>query len=173
MLTRLFALALGAGAAAPAAAASPTQEIRIDAGAVDIELTDAPPDALPELTYRPQGSCQPDVAIVRQGASLEARHVKSCHGSGPHEGTVFTLRMSSRSNFLLTLDAGGISIRGDLAHYRRLDFAVGVGGIKNFRRDLSLPQERRFLVGATALLERDGGESEMLVKLKVGGIKLY
>ena len=173
MMTRLLALALGAGAATQVAAAPPTQQIRIDAGAVDVELVDGPADVAPELTYRPQGTCQPEVAIVRSGESLEARHIKSCHGAGREQGTIFTLKISSRSNFLLMLDAGGVRIRGDLEHYRRLDFAVRVGGIKNFRRDVSLSQERRLLVGATALFERDGGESEMLVKLKYGGISLY
>jgi hypothetical protein len=173
MMTRLLALALGAGAATQVAAATPAQQIRIDAGAVNVELVDAPADAAPELTYRAQGSCQPEVTIVQNGEALEARHIKSCHGTGRGEGTIFTLRISSRSNFLLTLDAGGVRIRGDLDHYRRLDFAVRVGGIKNFRRDVSLSQERHLLVGATALFERDGGESDMVVKLKYGGISLY
>lgn len=172
MIRHLLAMACGIGVAAPASA-DPVQHIQIDAGGVEVELADTPADTPPALSYRAQGRCQPEVDIVRSGHSLQARHLRSCHGTGRNEGTIFTLTVSAHASFALALDAGGVSIRGDLGDYRRVDFSVRVGGIRNYRRDLDLPQTRRMLVGASAMLERPGGDQTMQVRLKYGGISLY
>ncbi|CDG85920.1 hypothetical protein [Janthinobacterium agaricidamnosum] len=173
MIKALLTLALGASTAAAAAAPSPLQHIRIDAGGVDVELIDVPPDTPPELSYRAQGTCQPEVEITTVGEVLQARHLKSCHGKGDHEGTVFTLRLSAQSSFSLELGAGGVRISGGMAQYKRIDLAVKVGGIHNHRRDLALERRRPFLVGAAASLQRDTGEQAMQVALTYGGISLY
>lgn len=172
MMKSLLTLALGVSAVGTAAPVQPVQQIRIDAGAVNVELIDVPPDTPPELTYRAQGKCQPEVEIITKGDLLQARHFKSCHGTGEHEGTVFTLRLSSQSTFALALNAGGVRISGRLDNYRSIDLAVKVGGIRNHRRDLALEQRRRFLIGATATLHRDTGEQAMSVELNYGGINL-
>lgn len=176
MMKALFTLALGAAAAGAGAADSQAEAVHtisIDAGGVNLELTDEPANTPPQLSYRAQGTCQPEVAITTSNGVLQARHLKSCHGTGDHEGTVFLLRLPAQSTFTLALGAGGVRISGDLEHFRSIALKVKVGGIRNYRRDLVLDQRRPFLIGATATLERDSGQQSMVVDLNYGGISLY
>jgi hypothetical protein len=175
MMSRwLICSALAGSAAAQAAQEAPApQLIRIDAGGVELELVDAPMAVPFELTYRAQGRCQPEVAIVRDGAVTTARHVRSCHGSGDYEGTIFTLRMSARTSFELELTAGGVTLTGaGLDNYRELRFATRVGGIGGERPDLPWHKERRWLVGAEAAARRDSGCCTMAIRVAYGGISV-
>lgn len=172
MIKTLLTLTFWTGAAA-ALPAQAVQQIQIDAGGVNVQLLDVPPDTPPELSYRAQGStCQPEVAITSEDGLLKARHIKSCHGRGENEGTVFTLKLSAQSSFALKLSAGGVQLSGELAHYRNIDLAVKVGGIRNNRSDLALEQERVFLIGAKGWARRDSGEQSMNIELDYGGIRL-
>lgn len=166
----LICSALAGGAAVQVASAAP-QVIRIDAGGVELELVEEPMAVPFELTYRPQGKCQPEVAIVRQGDVTTARHVRSCHGVGDHEGTIFTLRMSARTSFELELTAGGVTLTGaGLDNYRDLHFATKVGGISGGRPDLPWHKQRKWLVGAEAAARRDAGCCTMAIRVAYGGI---
>lgn len=170
MMTKwLICSALAGGAAAQAVAAP--QLIRIDAGGVELELVDAPMAVPFELAYRAQGKCQPEVAIARDGDVTTARHVRSCHGSGDYEGTIFTLRMSARTSFELELTAGGVTLTGaGLDNYRDLRFATRVGGISGERPDLAWHKQRKWLVGAEAWALRDSGCCTMAIRVAYGGI---
>lgn len=166
----LICSALAGGAAAQAAPGAP-QVIRIDAGGVELELVDAPMAVPFELTYRAQGKCQPEVAIVRDGDVTTARHVRSCHGTGHYEGTIFTLRMSARTSFELELTAGGVTLTGaGLDNYRDLRFATRVGGIGGGRPDLPWRTARKWLVGAEASVQRERGCCTLAIRVACGGI---
>ncbi|AXA92879.1 hypothetical protein [Massilia sp. YMA4] len=171
MMTRwLICSALAGGATAQASSAAP-QVIRIDAGGVELELVDEPMAEPFELSWRAQGRCQPEVAIARDGAVTTARHVRSCHGAGDHEGTIFTLRMSARTSFELALTAGGVTLTGmGLDNYRDLRFATRVGGISGGRPDLPWHKQRKWLVGAEAAAVRDSGCCTMAIHVTYGGI---
>ncbi|GGY98840.1 hypothetical protein ACFFTM_20050 [Pseudoduganella plicata] len=159
-----------AGSAAVQAA---PQTIRIDAGGVELELVDGPMDAPFELSYRPQGKCQPEVAITHEENVTTARHTKSCHGTGDYEGTIFTLRMSALTSFELELTAGGVSLSGTgLENYRDMRFSTRVGGISGSRPDLPWTKVRKWLVGAEASAQRDSGCCTMAIRVSYGGISV-
>jgi hypothetical protein len=165
-------LILSALAGGGVAQATP-QIIRIDAGGVELELVDAPMATPFELTYRPQGQCRPEVSIVSENGVTTARHIKSCHGVGEHEGTIFALRMSARTSFELELTAGGVMLSGaGLENYRDMQFATGVGGISGGRPDLPWEKRRKWLVGAQASAQRDGGCCTMAIRVSYGGISV-
>ncbi len=158
---------------AQAVAQAAPQTIRIDAGGVELELVDTPMDAPFELSYRAQGKCQPQVAITRENDVTTARHIKSCHGSGEHEGTIFTLRMSALTSFELELTAGGVFLSGaGLENYRDMQFATRVGGISGSRPDLPWQTQRKWLVGAEASARRDRGCCTLAIRVTYGGISV-
>lgn len=147
--------------------------IHIDAGGVTVELVDTPMERPFELRYQAQGTCQPEVAITTANNVTRATHTKSCHGTGKHQGTLFTLTMSSANSFELFLNAGGIELVGPgLDHYRQLNLAAKVGGIANTRPGLDLDLRRKWLVGAAASAERASGCCTMLVNVNYGGIAI-
>lgn len=159
--------------AVQATAQATPQTIRIDAGGVELELVDAPMDAPFELSYRAQGKCQPEVAITRENTVTTARHIKSCHGAGEHEGTIFTLCMSALTSFELELTAGGVFLSGaGLENYRDMQFATRVGGISGSRPDLPWHTQRKWLVGAEASARRDRGCCTLAIRVTYGGISV-
>lgn len=165
------ALAGSTAAQAVQAVMNAPQLIRIDAGGVELELVDEPMATPFELTYRAQGKCQPEVAIVREGDVTTARHVRSCHGTGDHEGTIFTLRMAASTSFELELTAGGVMLTGaGLDNYRELRFATRVGGISGGRADLPWQTTRKWLVGAEAAASRARGCCTLAIRVTYGGI---
>jgi len=169
----VFSALAGSAAAVQAAPQAAPQTIRIDAGGVELELVDAPMDPPFELTYRPQGRCQPEVAITRENDVTTARHIKSCHGAGDYEGTIFTLRMSAQTSFELELTAGGITLTGaGLENYRDMRFATRVGGISGERPDLPWEKRRKWLVGAEAFAQRASGCCTLAIRVAYGGISV-
>lgn len=167
----LILSALAGGGVAQAAQAA--QIIRIDAGGVELELVDAPMAAPFELTYRAQGQCRPEVSIVSENDVTTARHLKSCHGVGEHEGTIFTLRISAMTSFELELTAGGVMLSGaGLENYRDMQFTTGVGGISGGRPDLPWEKRRKWLVGAQASAQRASGCCTMAIRVSYGGISV-
>jgi hypothetical protein len=169
----MLMLLLAAGANANPCAAEPLS-INIDAGGVEVELVDAPLEPPLQLTYRAQGNCQPEVSIVTNGNVTTAVHTKSCHGSGDHEGTVFTLRVNAQTSFKLALNAGGVQIGASgLESYRQIRLVVKVGGIGTPPEGAQLVRHRKWLVGAEASAERNSGCCTMSVRVNYGGISFH
>lgn len=160
------------GAGAGASAGEPVQ-VRIDAGGVNVELVDAPLEPPVQLTYRAQGSCQPEVNIVATDKLIEAEHTKSCHGSGDHEGTIFTLKVNAHTSLDLQLTAGGVTIApAGLENYRQIRLESTVGGIATLPASLGMTRQRRWLVGGTAQRDGEAGCCTLSVHVNYGGISI-
>jgi len=148
--------------------------IAIDEGTVNVELVDSVMSSPYEISYRPQGTCQPQVEIQPVGERLQVRHLKSCHGKGYKEGTIFTLKLSTHASYELQLKAGRITVSGTpgIDAFGEIDCQVSVGRITNARKGLDLAIHRKHLLGASVQHIGEGGNAKLSVNITYGELNI-
>lgn len=124
------------------------------------------------VSYRPQGRCQPEIAVTQSGNQWQFQHVKGCFGEGDNQGTVFDVWLDASEDYLLSLEAGQMTVYGikGQPQLAKVHVSVDVGGIHGGGREV----ERTALLGANGVITNSDGApgSSLWLHVDLGGIDL-
>ncbi len=174
-LVRLFTLSLIwalSGCASNASIEPHISTIDIDKGTVYLKIADDNSIDSHKITYRPQGTCVPEVSIVSKGKYSDLSHTEDCHGTGRNQGTIFDIELAPNQKHIITLTMGRIlapSIsQSETIKHISADVTVGAiqGGGKNTQ------VERTLLLGAKATAHNPNLErgAELFITVELGTI---
>ena len=174
-LLRLFALSLAwglSGCPASAPIEPNTSTIDIDKGTVYLKISDDNSIDSHKITYRPQGTCVPEISIVKKRKYTDLSHTKDCHGTGINQGTIFDIELAPNKKHVITLSVGRIVVPSisQSETIKQISADVILGAIQGGDKNTQI--ERTPLLGAEATAHNPNLEqgTELFITVDLGAI---